>query len=77
MKLPDLVQTKLSDREAIVLPRTAPVKRGQMIIHYHCEGKPIGETVFEYTPEAYADWFRTMADALSQAARKQPSSNIA
>jgi hypothetical protein len=68
MKLPDLVESKLRDPEAIVLPRTAPVKKGRVIIHYHCDGKPIGETTFQYTPEACADWFRSMAESVSQAA---------
>lgn len=68
MKLPDLVEAKLRDPDAIVLPRTAPVKKGRLTIHYHCEGKPIGETVFSYTPDAYADWLRSMADCVSQAA---------
>lgn len=68
MKLPEMVETKLRDPEAIVLPRTAPVRKGRMTIHYHCEGKPIGETIFAYTPEAYADWFRSMADCVSHAA---------
>ena len=69
MKLPDLVEVKLRDPEAVVLPRSAPVKKGQMIIHYHCDGKAIGETTFSYTPETYADWFRSMAEALSEASR--------
>jgi hypothetical protein len=67
MNLPDEVGTKLRDREAILIPRVAPVKKGQMIIHYHCDGKAIGETAFTYTPEAYADWFRYMADRVSKA----------
>jgi hypothetical protein len=67
MKLPDLVETKLRDAEAVVLPRIAPLKNSQMIIHYHCEGKPIGETVFPYSSQAYADWFRSMADILGEA----------
>ena len=68
MKLPDMVETKLRDPEAVVLPRIAPLKKGRMTIHYHCQGKPIGETVFLYTPEAYTDWFRSMADCVNQAA---------
>lgn len=68
MKLPDLVENKLRDAEAVVLPRIAPLKKSQMIIHYHCEGKPIDETVFPYTAQAYADWFRSMADILVQTA---------
>ena len=68
MKLPETVEIKLRDPEAIVLPRTAPVRKGRMIIHYHCDGKPIGETAFSYTPEAYADWFRAMANAIDYAA---------
>ena len=68
MKLPETVEIKLRDPEAIVLPRTAPLKKGRMIIHYHCDGKPIGETTFTYTPEAYADWFRSMAEAVGHAA---------
>jgi hypothetical protein len=68
MKLPELVETKLRDPEAIVLPRVTPVKRGEMIICYHCNGNSIGETTFPYSPEAYADWLRSMADALSHAA---------
>ena len=67
MNLPDEVETKLRDREAIVLPRVDPVKKGQIIIHYHCDGKSIGETTFTYTPEAYADWFRSTADRVSKA----------
>jgi hypothetical protein len=67
MNLPDEVETKLRDREAIVLPRVAPVKRGRMIIHYHCDGKAIGETTFAYAPETYADWFHSMAEAVSHA----------
>ena len=63
-----MVETKLRDREAVVLPRTAPVTKGRMIIHYHCDGKPIGETTFAYTAEAYADWFRSMAEGISEAA---------
>jgi hypothetical protein len=42
-----------------------------MIIHYHCDGKPIGETTFTYTPEAYADWFRSMAEAVGHAATRE------
>ena len=68
MKLPDMGKIKLRDCEAIVLPRTAPIKKGRMIIHYHCDGKPIGETTFAYTPEAYAGWFRSMAEGISHAA---------
>jgi len=67
MNLPDEVETKLQEREAIVLPRVALVKTGRMIIHYHCDGKAIGETTFTYTPEAYADWFCSMADPVSKA----------
>lgn len=67
MNLPDEVETKLRGREAIVLPRVTSVKKGQMIIHYHCDGKAIGETTFTYTPETYADWFRSMADRVSKA----------
>lgn len=73
MKLPDMVETKLRDSEAVVLPRIAPLKKGQMTIHYHCQGKPIGETVFPYTPEAYTDWFRSMADCVSHATRATES----
>jgi hypothetical protein len=68
MKLPDLVENKLRDPEAIVLPRVTPVKKGEMVICYHCDGKSIGETIFRYSPVAYADWLRSMADAVSQAA---------
>ena len=67
MKLPDLVETKLRDPEAIVLPRMTPVKKREMIICYHCDGKPIGETIFPCSPAAYADWLRSMAAALSHA----------
>jgi len=67
MKLPDLVETKLRDPEAIVLPRMTPVKKREMIICYHCDVKPIGETIFPYSPAAYADWLRSMAAALSHA----------
>ena len=70
MKLPEMVEKKLRDAEAIVLPRTAPVRKGRLVIHYHCEGKPIGETVFSYTPKAYADWFRSMAECLDHAATR-------
>jgi hypothetical protein len=66
MNLPSEVETKLRDRDAIVLPRLAPVKKGRMIIHYHCDGKSIGETSFGYTPEAYADWFRSMANTMAE-----------
>ena len=68
MKLPDLVEQKLRDPEAIVLPRMTPVKKGEMIICYHCDGKLIGETSFQYSPQAYADWLRSMAENLSVAA---------
>jgi hypothetical protein len=44
-----------------------PVKKREMIICYHCDGKPIGETIFPYSPAAYADWLRSMAAALSHA----------
>ena len=44
-----------------------PVKKREMIICYHCDGKPIGETIFFYSPAAYADWLRSMAAALSHA----------
>jgi hypothetical protein len=54
MKLPDMVETKLRDREAILLQKPLRQEEGGMTIHYHCEGTPIGETVFPYTPEAYA-----------------------
>jgi hypothetical protein len=76
MKLPDMVKAKLRDPEAIVLPRIAPIKKGRMIIHYHCEGKPIGETVFPYTPEGYADWLRSMADGVWQAAEAAKAKRI-
>ncbi|HKR53347.1 MAG TPA: hypothetical protein VJR93_03285 [Chthoniobacterales bacterium] len=68
MKLPDIVETKLRDPEAIVLPRVTPVKKGEMVICYHCDGKSIGETTFPYSAAAYADWLRSMADALNQIA---------
>jgi hypothetical protein len=48
MKPPDLVEIKLRDPEAIVLPRMTPVKKREMIICYHCDGKPIGETIFPH-----------------------------
>ncbi|HEX4668129.1 MAG TPA: hypothetical protein VH207_16180 [Chthoniobacterales bacterium] len=67
MKLPDPVEMKLRDPEAIVLPRVTPVKNGEMIICYHCDGKDLGETIFPYSSSAYADWLRSMADALNQA----------
>ena len=67
MNLPDEVETKLRDREPIVLPRVTSLKKGQMIIHYYCDEKTIGETTFTYTPEAYADWFRSMANRVSKA----------
>jgi len=54
MKLPDMVETKLRDREAILLQKPLRQEEGRMTIHYHCKGKPIGETVFPCTPEAYA-----------------------
>jgi len=57
----DDVEIKLRDPEAIVLPRMTPVKKREMIICYHCDGKPIGETIFPYSPAAYADWLRSMA----------------
>ena len=65
MKLPDEVVTKLRDPEAIVLPRVTPVKKGEMTICYHCDGKMIGESVFPYTRAAYADWLHSMSDALA------------
>jgi hypothetical protein len=40
-----------------------------MIIHYHCDSKLIGETAFVYSPEAYADWFRSMAEGVEPAGR--------
>jgi hypothetical protein len=52
----------------------APVKKGRMIIHYHCDGKAIGLTTFPYTPEAYADWFRSMAKGVSRAASSKSAS---
>jgi hypothetical protein len=75
MKLPDMVVTKLRDPEAIVLPRTAPIKNGRMIIHYHCDGKSIGETTFLYSPEAYADWFHSMARGVEEAAATSARKN--
>lgn len=72
MQLPDEVQKKLQDPEAIVLPRVTPVKKGEMIICYHCDGNPIGETVFPYNRAAYADWLRSMANALTNTARCEP-----
>jgi hypothetical protein len=57
----------LQDPEALVLPRVVPVKNGRMTIHYHCEGRPVGETTFAYSPETYAEWFRSMAKALGEA----------
>ena len=68
MKLPDEVETKLRDPEAIVLPRVTPVKKGEMTICYHCDGKLIGETIFPYSAAAYSDWLRSMAEAVSHAA---------
>ena len=42
-------------------------EKREMVICYHCDGKPIGETIFPYSPAAYADWLRSMAAALSHA----------
>jgi len=57
MKLPDLVEQKLRDPEAIVLPWTAPVRRGKMLIHYHCEGKLIGHLP---VPRGSVRWLATL-----------------
>jgi hypothetical protein len=46
-----------------------------MIIHYRCDGKPIGETIFIYIPEVYADWFRSIAEAVGMPRRPKSSSN--
>ena len=56
MKLPDAVVDKLQDGQSPVT-HAAVIEGGDMIIRYTSDGKVIGQTMFQYTPEAYVDWF--------------------
>lgn len=63
MKLPDAVIDKLRDRESPVT-HAAMIEGVDMIIRYSCEGKVIGQSMFQYAPETYAEWFRSMMDEM-------------
>lgn len=63
MKLPDAVVEKLRDKESPVT-HAAVIDGSDMIIHYTCDGKAIGQTMFPYTPEAWIDWFRSMMEEM-------------
>jgi hypothetical protein len=63
MKLPDAVIDKLQEGESPVT-HAAIIEVDDMIIRYTCDGKIIGQTMFHYTPETYADWFRSMINEM-------------
>jgi|SRR5690349_4622674 hypothetical protein len=63
MKLPDAVIDKLRDRESPVT-HAAIIDGVDMIISYSCDGKVIGQSMFQYAPETYAEWFRSMMDEM-------------
>jgi hypothetical protein len=64
MKLPDAVIDKLQDGESPVT-HAAIIEGVDMIIRYTCEEKVIGQTMFQYTPETYVDWFRSMMNEMN------------
>ena len=64
MKLPDAVVDKLQDGESPVT-HAAIIEGDDMIIRYTCDEKVIGQTMFHYTPETYADWFRSMMNEMA------------
>ena len=64
MKLPDAVVDKLQDGQSPVT-HAAVIEGGDMIIRYTCDGKVIGQTMFQYTPEAYVDWFRSVMNEMN------------
>ena len=64
MKLPDAVVDKLQDRQSPVT-HAEVIEGGDMIIRYTCDGKVIGQTMFQYTPEAYVDWFRSVVNEMN------------
>lgn len=45
----------------------AVIEGDKMAIRYTCNGKAIGQTMFDYTPEAYLDWFRSMIGEMNPA----------
>ena len=64
MKLPAAVIDKLQDRESPVT-HAAMIEGDDMFIRYTCDGKPIGQTMFQYTRETYVDWFRSMMNEMN------------
>ena len=64
MKLPDAVSDKLQAGESPVT-HAAIIEGAEMIIRYTCDEKVIGQTMFQYTPEAYLDWFRSMMNEMN------------
>jgi hypothetical protein len=64
MKLPYAVVDKLQDGQSPVT-HTAVIEGGDMIIRYTSDGKVIGQTMFQYTPEAYVDWFRSVMNEMN------------
>ena len=64
MKLPDAVIDKLQDGESPVT-HAAVIEGGDMIIRYTCDGKVIGQTMFQYTPETYVDWLRSILNEMN------------
>jgi hypothetical protein len=64
MKLPDAVIDKLQDGQSPVT-HAATIEGVDMIIRYTCDEKVIGQTMFQYTPETYVDWFRSMMNEMN------------
>jgi hypothetical protein len=63
MKLPDAVIDKLQDGESPVT-HAAIIEGADMIIRYTCDRKVIGQTMFQYTPETYLDWFHSIMNEM-------------
>ena len=74
MKLPDAVVDKLQDGQSPVT-HAAVIEGGDMIIRYTCDGKVIGQTMFQYTPETYVDWFRSMMNEMNPGKGGSPKQN--
>ena len=64
MNLPDAVVDKLQEGGSPVT-HAAIIEGVEMIIRYTCDGKVIGQTMFQYTPETYLDWFRSMMNEMN------------
>ena len=64
MKLPAAVIDKLQDKESPVT-HAVMIEGDDMFIRYTCDGKPIGQTMFQYTRETYVDWFRSMMNEMN------------